>query len=263
MDLRAIRTPLIAPGDDLVEVLASSLAESLHEQDLICVVSKAVAVAQGRLVDLATVEPSPEALALSETFPRHAAFTELVLREADVVFGSMGAPFFLTEKNGLLTPNAGVDRSNVPNGYAVLWPDQPWAWVRQFWQDLRARFGLRELGVIITDSQLTPMRRGVTGIALAWAGFEGIESQIGHADLYGHSLAVTEKAAADALAAASVLLTGESNERTPFALIRGAPVTFTEREFTPREATIDPQIDLFRMLLDNFPVVQSRHRRAR
>jgi coenzyme F420-0:L-glutamate ligase len=249
MELRVIRTPLVAPGDDLVEVLASSLAESLHEQDVLCVVSKVVAVAQGRLVDLSTVEPSPQALALSKEFPQHAAFTELVLREADAVLGSMGAPFFLTEKGGLLTPNAGVDRSNVPAGYAVLWPHQPWAWVRQFWQDLRARFGLRDLGVIITDSHLTPMRRGVTGIALAWAGFEGIESQIGHADLYGHPLAATEKAVAHDLAAASVLLTGESNERTPFALVRAAPVTFTEREFSPREAVIDPRIDLFRVLM--------------
>ena len=73
----------------------------------------------------------------------------------------------------------------------------------------------------MTDSHVTPLRRGVTGLALAYAGFEGVESQVGKPDLHGHPLRFTEKAVADDLAAASVLVTGEAGESTPFAVVRG------------------------------------------
>lgn len=248
MQITAIRTPLIQNGDDLLSIFIEALDESLHSGDVVAVVSKVIALAQGRVVDLATVEPSPAALALSSQYP---VLAELLLREADAVLGGVaGIPFFLTLKGGLLTPNAGVDWSNAPAGSAILWPHDPWTWARTFWEGLRAHFGLADLGVVVTDSHLTPLRRGVTGIALAWAGFEGIESQIGAHDLYGRPLTVTEKAVADDLAAATVLLTGEADERLPFARVRGAPLRFSDRVIDPREAAIDPAIDLYAVTYD-------------
>jgi coenzyme F420-0:L-glutamate ligase len=243
MQITAIQTPLIQSGDNLLSVFIQALDEPLLAGDVITVVSKVVALEQGRVVDLATIEPSEAALTLSPAYP---VLAELLLREADAVLGGVaGIPFFLTLKGGLLTPNAGVDRSNAPAGSAILWPHDPWGWARTFWEGLRAHFGLTELGVVVTDSHLTPLRRGVTGIALAWAGFEGIESQIGATDLYGSPLTVTEKAVADDLASATVLLTGEADERLPFTRVRGAPVRFTERVIDPREAAIDPTLDLY------------------
>jgi coenzyme F420-0:L-glutamate ligase len=243
MQITAIHTPLIEIGDDLLSVLLSALDEPLQSGDVITVVSKVVALEQGRLVDLATVTPSLAALTLSPDYP---VLAELLLHEADAILGGVaGIPFFLTLKGGLLTPNAGIDQSNAPAGKAILWPQDPWRWARIFWDRLRAHFGLADLGVVITDSHLTPLRRGVTGIALAWAGFEGIESKIGASDLYGRPLTVTEKAVADDLASATVLLTGEADERLPFARVRGAPIHFTERIIDPREVAIDPALDLY------------------
>ena len=248
MEILAVRTPLVAPRQDLLGVLVESLEHPLREREVLCVVSKVVALEQGRLVALSKGKDSAQALSPPS---QQAGLVELLQQEADAVLGRSDGAFYLTLKDGLLVVNAGIDRSNVPDGYAVLWPRDPWTWARRFWERLRNQYGLRELGVVVTDSHLTPLRRGVTGIAVAWAGFEGIDSQIGAPDLYGAPLAVTEKAVADDLASASVLLTGEAGECTPFALVRNAPLTFTDREIDPREPSIDPQIDLFSPLLSD------------
>ena len=103
-----------------------------------------------------------------------------------------------------------------------------------------SHYKAENIGVVVTDSHLTPLRRGVTGVAIAYSGFEGIQSEIGRPDLFGKPLEVTEKAVADDLASAAILEMGESGESTPFALIRGAPVIFTNREINPTEMFINP-----------------------
>jgi dihydrofolate synthase / folylpolyglutamate synthase len=110
---------------------------------------------------------------------------------------------------------------------------------------LQAHYGIDALGVVLTDSRLTPLRRGVTGVAIAYAGFEGVESEVGKPDLFGRPLKVTHKAVADALATTAVLVSGESAEGRPFTLIRSAPVIFTDREIDPREMEVKPQDDLY------------------
>jgi F420-0:gamma-glutamyl ligase len=138
-----------------------------------------------------------------------------------------------------------VDLSNAPPGYAILWPRQPWAWAAALRAQLQAHDGVHDLGVIITDSQVTPLRQGVVGLALAYAGLEGVQNEVGRPDLYARPLTMTRKAVADGLASAAVLLMGEADERTPFVLIRGAPVRFTDRAIDPSETRIDPRQDLF------------------
>ena len=170
---------------------------------------------------------------------------ELVLQEADQLFDVEGGLVYLAYKDNLLVANAGIDLSNAPEGCAILWPERPWEWARAFRQGLKAHFGLIDLGVVVTDSHLMPLRRGVTGLAVAYAGFEGVQSEIGKLDLFGRPMELTEKAVADDLASASVLVTGEAGERTPFAVIRKAPVTFTDRVIDPHEGFIDPRVDLY------------------
>jgi F420-0:gamma-glutamyl ligase len=97
--------------------------------------------------------------------------------------------------------------------------------------------------VIITDSTCRPLRWGVTNIALSWAGFAGIVDERGKKDLYGNPLKVTQRATADALAAAAGVLTGEAAESTPFVLIRHAPVVFTKKTTQPKK--FQPHDDLF------------------
>ena len=218
MQIKAIRTPAIERHQDLVEVLCEALGDRLQEKDVVCVVSKIVAMEQGRVVKISDVKPSPQARQM-----------ERLRYSKDFAF----------------IANAGIDLSNVPDGFAVLWPEKPWEWVKNFREKLRTHWQLEHLGVLMTDSHNTPLRRGVTGLALAYAGFEGVESQVGKPDLYGKPLHITEKAVADDLASAAVLVTGEAGESTPFAVIRGAPITFTHREIDPLEVFINPRVDLY------------------
>lgn len=234
MQAKTIQTPLIRPGTELLPVLLQALSEPLRERDILCITSKIVAIAQGRLVRL-------DELPGADTRQQ---FSGLVRREADWLVNEEG-PVYLTLKEGIWIPNAGIDLSNAPPGYAILWPQQPWQWAASFRAELCAHYGLQELGVLVTDSQVVPLRRGVIGVALAYAGFEGIQSEIGRPDLYARPLTMTSKAVADALATTAVLLMGEADERTPFVLIRDAPVQYTNRTVHPRDAQIDPRQDLF------------------
>jgi coenzyme F420-0:L-glutamate ligase len=250
VDVKPIRTPIIQVAQDLLPILTEALAEPLQNGDIICITSKVVALAQGRVVKLSEIEPSPEALSMerlrySKDFTAHPELAELVLREADEVFVGEGGLVYLTLKDHVFIANAGIDLSNAPDGHAILWPEEPWAWAREFRARLMTSYDLDTLGVLLTDSHLTPLRRGVTGLAMAYAGFEGIESEIGEPDLFCRPLQVTERAIADDLAAAAVLVCGEAAEATPFALVRGAPAIFTDRDIDPREVFVDPKIDLY------------------
>lgn len=252
MEIYAVKTPLVQPGQPLLDVLVNHLETPLQERAIVCVTSKIVAVEQNRIVDLAGITPSDEAyrlnmLRFTDNPATAAAFAELVLREADQVFDGLEEPgfVFLTLKDNILVANAGIDLSNVPPGQAVLWPAKPWQWAADFRRALMAHYGLAELGVLLTDSHVKPLRRGVTGVTVAYSGFQGVVSEIGHTDIYGNVLKFTEIAAADSLAAAAVFMMGESAEQTPFAIINGAPVTFTDTDPDPTDSYFAPKYDLY------------------
>jgi coenzyme F420-0:L-glutamate ligase / coenzyme F420-1:gamma-L-glutamate ligase len=247
MKIRAIGAPLIEAGADLLTILTEALPAPLGEGEVVCVASKVAALAQNRVVDLSQVSPTPAAYAAAN---RHIppALAQVILDEADQAFPTPG-PYWLTIKENIFIANAGVDLSNAPEGTAILWPENVWAWAAGFRRQLMAHFGVKRLGVVVVDSHLIPLRRGVTGIALAFAGFEGLQKEVGAPDLYGRPLEVTYKSTADDLASAAVLLMGEGAERTPFAVARGAPVQFTDREIDSAEVAMTPQHDLFAVLV--------------
>ncbi|MEX1019668.1 MAG: coenzyme F420-0:L-glutamate ligase [Litorilinea sp.] len=252
MEIFALRTPLIQPHTDLLTTLTQALDAQvpnvpLVDGDIVCIASKVVALAQGRVVELARVTPSAAAQAAANHHISP-ALAQVILDEADRAFPVPG-PFWLTVKDNIFIANAGVDLSNAPKGTAILWPHATWEWAADFRRQLMAHFGVARLGVVVADSHLIPLRRGVTGIALAFAGFEGIQKEVGVPDLFGRPLAVTYKSTADDLAAAAVLVMGEGAERTPFAVARAAPVQFTDRPIDPAEVTIDLTEDLFAVLV--------------
>ena len=259
MEVQELHTPMVEEGADLLAVLVDAVADNgwgpLRDRDVVCVTSKVVSVSQGRVVDLATAGTlCPQAafagtrvpsLPYATKFTLHPGLAALALGEAEVVFVGEDAGVFFTLMDGTWIANAGVDLSNVREGAAILWPSDPWGWVATFRRRLCERYALANLGVVLTDSRVPHLRRGVTGVAIAYAGFEGVQSEIGRPDLFGHPLQVTEKAVADDLAAAAVLVCGEAAEQTPFALVRGAPVVFTDRIVAPSEARVDPAHDLY------------------
>ncbi|MFH1012325.1 MAG: coenzyme F420-0:L-glutamate ligase [Candidatus Peregrinibacteria bacterium] len=224
MEFIPLKSPRLDTGVDLVQVLDQVLTrrgEVLQERDILIVASKVVSYAEGRLVPCESMEP-------------------LVRKEADKVYGK--GEMLLTLKNKILIPNAGIDQSNAPMGQAILWPEDPFISARR----LRAAFDLTEFGVLITDSTVRPLRRGVSGIAIGWAGFEGVQDKRGSVDLYGRKLKYTQLAVADQLASAAELLMGNTNESIPFVIARGADVVFTDQSFGPDDYWIDPSECLYR-----------------
>lgn len=247
MEITAIQTPIIEPRADLFAILTGVLDAPLVDGDILCIASKVVALAQDRVARLDQIEPSAAAhdVANPHISP---ALAQVILDEADQAFPVPG-PFWLTIKDNIFIANAGVDLSNTPRGTAVLWPQDAWQWAAEFRRRLLQHYGLTRLGIVIADSHLIPLRRGVSGIALAFAGFEGVQKEVGAPDLFGRPLAVTYKSTADELAAAAVLIMGEGAERTPFARARRAPIQFTDRDIDPTEVVMQREQDLFAVLL--------------
>jgi dihydrofolate synthase / folylpolyglutamate synthase len=157
-----------------------------------------------------------------------------------------GIAFTIT-KNSLI-PSAGIDESNGGD-YYILWPKDAQSTANEVRQHLQQRFGLRQVGVIITDSTCQPMRRGTIGIALAHSGFASQHNYVGQPDLYGRPFTVSQSNISGGLASAAVVTMGEGTEQTPLCLIRDAMfVDFQERNPSAQELkaiTISLEEDLF------------------
>jgi F420-0:gamma-glutamyl ligase len=146
----------------------------------------------------------------------------VVVNEADQILGGVNG-FLLTVKNGILTPNAGVDLKNSPPGTATLWPINPDRSAHQLRLNLERRYKTT-IGVEIVDSHVTALRLGTVGLAIGVSGFVPIRDRRGVRDIFGRSVRVTQANVADDMAAAAHSLMGESAERVGAVLIRGAPV---------------------------------------
>lgn len=156
---------------------------------------------------------------------------------------------YLTLKDGHWCANAGVDESNVAGGGLILWPKNSNQVARVLRKRLRRHYKIKELGILITDSRIFPLRAGVSGVALGYAGFAGLRNYIGKKDLFGRRLKVTKTNVADGLAAAAVMVMGEGRESTPLALIEDSKIQF-KANTDPRELRILPKDDLYRPLFD-------------
>ncbi|MEM3700595.1 MAG: coenzyme F420-0:L-glutamate ligase [Candidatus Bathyarchaeia archaeon] len=227
MKLYAVKTKVICVGDNLVDVILDALKEQgleLEDKDIIALTSKVVAYAENRLIKLSEIEPSEKAEELAKRFSLQPAFAELILKEADRIYGGV-AKAVLTLKNGILTANAGIDNKNAPMDYAILWSCNPQKWAGYIREEIKSRTG-RRVGVLIVDSGLVPLRKGTVGLALAVAGFKPIKDRRGEKDIYGKPITITQHAVADDLASAAHFLMGEAAEKTPLVIIRGANVDF-------------------------------------
>jgi putative folate metabolism gamma-glutamate ligase len=241
MKVTALRTHTIAATDrDLYAVLDRHLP-SLGETSVLAITSKIVALCEGRVVPLGAADKQRLIQAEAE------AYLPPELNRYQVA---------LTIKQGILIPSAGIDESNSDQHY-VLWPAAPQETANTIRTYLRQRFGLRQVGVIITDSKTTPLRWGVTGVAVAHSGFQALNSYVGRTDLFGRPLRMTKANVADALAAAAVLVMGEGDEQTPLAIIDDLPfVHFQAHDPTAEELEalhIALEDDLFAPLLTAVP----------
>jgi len=227
LKLYPVKTKLVECGDDIVEVILQSLNKEnieLDDNDVLAVASKILAYAQNRVINLKDVKPSQKAMELAKQFSLQPEFAELILREADKIYGGVEKAV-LTLKNEVLTANAGIDNKNAPSNHVVLWPSDTEKWAKNIREEIKKRTG-KLVGVIIVDSGLMPLRIGTTGLALAVAGFKPIRDFRDKKDIYGRPIAITRHAVADDLASAAHLLMSETTEKTPIVIIRDAPVDF-------------------------------------
>jgi coenzyme F420-0:L-glutamate ligase / coenzyme F420-1:gamma-L-glutamate ligase len=216
MPLRVDRE--IRPGDDLADVLLAA-AQAPAAGDVLVVSHKAVAKAEGRLVDLRTVTPSERALelALPDGDPRMA---ELVLRESRRIVRRRGSLLIAETHHGFVCASAGIDRSNAPGpDIVILLPVDPDASAARLRSEVLERTGA-SIAVVVADTMGRPLRNGIVGTAIGVSGLEPLRGYQGEQDAAGYTLRTTQVAVADELAAAADLVLGKL-ERVPAALIRG------------------------------------------
>lgn len=215
--------PEVGPGDRLPDLLLAALARQrrrLRAGDVLVVKHKIVSKAEGRIVRLAGVMPSPRARRWARRWQHDARLVELVLREARRVVRT-GHGMLITETHhGFICANSGVDLSNVDGGEsAVLLPLDPDASARRLHQALQRRTG-RHIPVIIADSFGRPWREGLTEAALGVAGLRPLHDYRGRRDPHGYTLHATAECVADELACLAGLVCGKLG-RTPACIIRG------------------------------------------
>lgn len=241
MQICPIKTHKIAISEQSLLALLDAYVLALAERSILAITSKIVAICEGRMVKLDAVEKQT-----------------LIVQEADYFLPAALSKYNtpLTIKQNILIPAAGIDESNS-DGHYILWPYDPQQSANRVRVHLQQRFHLQQVGVMITDSNVTPLRMGVTGVALAHSGFQALNDYVGKADLFGRPLRFTRVNVVDALATAAVLVMGEGSEQTPLALIEDLPfVTFQDRDPTPAEVQqlrIPLEDDLYGPLLTLAP----------
>ncbi|UCC33161.1 MAG: coenzyme F420-0:L-glutamate ligase [Candidatus Bathyarchaeota archaeon] len=245
MQLFGIRTSLIKPKDDLVGIILDVTSRQkliIDNGDLLMLASKIISTVQGRLMKFDTIIPSEKAKRLGEKYELAPRFVEVVLMEAERVYGGVSGAL-LTLKDGVLIPNAGVDQKNVPKGFVVLWPAAPHEVAENIRSEIIKRIG-KNIGVLIVDSHVSPLRMGTTGLAIGIAGFNPVRDCRAERDLYGSELLLTRHDLADDLAGAAHLLMGETSGSMPAVLAKGAPISLSE-ELNPSSVLIEEKGCLF------------------
>jgi coenzyme F420-0:L-glutamate ligase/coenzyme F420-1:gamma-L-glutamate ligase len=224
-EVRLIRLPglpEIQLGDDLTAQIADAARRarvSFENGDILVIAQKIVSKAEGAVVRLATIRPSPQALALAARLKKDPRAVEVVLQQSRRIVRSEHVLIAET-RHGFVCANAGVDHSNVPGEDVVtLLPRDPDLSAKRLAAALRQVTGKR-VAVIISDTFGRPWRLGLTDVAIGASGVPVLHDLRGTRDRHGKPLSATVLAVADELAAAAGLLMRKS-EGSPVILIRG------------------------------------------
>jgi coenzyme F420-0:L-glutamate ligase/coenzyme F420-1:gamma-L-glutamate ligase len=219
--------PLVRRDDDLVGLIAEGLERGgivPRGGDVFVLAQKIVSKAEGRMVDLAAVDPSAEAIELAGQVQKDPRLVELILSESVRVVRTRPGLLIVEHRLGFVVANAGVDQSNVASPdepqRALLLPVDPDASAEILRRRLSQRFGV-PVAVIINDSFGRAWRRGTCGVAIGAAGLPSLMDLRGSPDLFGRELQVSITGHADEIAAAASLVMGQGAEGQPVAIVRG------------------------------------------
>lgn len=224
MIVRPIKTKIFTEGEDLVSFITRYF-KNIPERSVLVVTSKIVALAEGR----------------TATDDGRITKEKLIKAESELAIATKYT--WLTVKDGMVMASAGIDESNA-NGKFILLPRDSFKSATLLRMTLKKKYGLKHLGVLITDSRTMPLRAGVTGVAVGYAGFCGVKDYRGLPDIFGRKLKFSRVDVADSLAAAAVLEMGEGNECRPLALISEPQIVF-KNKINRQELNISLKDDMY------------------
>lgn len=230
MIIKAIKTRKFLPPQDNLEELLSDNINSLEEGSIVVVTSKVVAIGEGSCIDVSKIERDALIIAEADKYlPRDLSPQGLVIQ---------------TIKDNMLVASAGVDESNG-NGYFVLWPKNSQTSAKRIWEFLREKYNVKKIGVLITDSRLTPLRAGVVGYGIGYFGFKPLKDYRGKIDLFGREFKMETSNIPDSLASAAVLEMGEGSECQPLAIITDVSYIEFVSETKDEDLNIQFEKDMF------------------
>lgn len=238
--------PQIQPGDDLPSLLLEAIDAAkvgLKDGDILVMCQKIVSKAEGAVLDLKTVTPSPFAKQIAEMWEKDPRMVEVVLTESSRIIRMKDGVIITETKHGWVCANSGVDASNtIAEDVVILLPKDPDASARNIRIAIQERRNI-SIGVVITDTFGRPWRDGLVEFALGVSGLDPLDDQRGEEDLQGRELHHTVVAVADELAAAAGLLM-EKSAAMPAIIIRG--YKFKPAEVGSESLKRPADTDLFR-----------------
>jgi coenzyme F420-0:L-glutamate ligase/coenzyme F420-1:gamma-L-glutamate ligase len=235
--------PEVRPGDDLVGMVAGAVRGSLRSGDVLVVTHKIMSKAEGRLVDLNTVESSALAKEYAARWGKDPRQIEVVFRESRRVVRMDRGVVISETRHGFVCANAGVDASNVPGEDTVcLLPVDPDRSAARLREALHCRLGV-EVAVVVSDSFGRAWRFGITDVAIGVSGMDPLADYRGQNDPHGYPMEASVLAVADELAAAAELVMGKT-DGVPMAIVRG--YAYGKDAGTGQDLLMPPERDMFR-----------------
>lgn len=235
--------PEVRPGDDLDGLVAEAVGGVLRAGDVLVVTHKVMSKAEGRLVDLGTVQPSPLAKEYAARWGKDPRQIEVVFRESRRIVRMDRGVVISETRHGFVCANAGVDASNVPGAETVcLLPVDPDRSAARLREALRLRLGV-EAPVVVSDSFGRAWRFGITDVAIGVSGMDPLADYRGQNDPHGYPMEASVLAVADELAAAAELVMGKT-DGVPLAIVRG--YEYGRGEGTGQDLLMPPERDMFR-----------------
>jgi len=232
----------ISGEEKLVELILSSIKPKLEDGDILVISQKIISKKEGRVVHLPEVIPSILAVGIAAEYEKDPKLIEVIMSESKRIVRMENQVIITETKNGIICANAGVDESNIENGYASLLPIDCDKSANEIQKQIFEKTG-KSIAILIADTFGRPFRMGQTNCAIGVSGMDSIKDYRGKKDIFGKIMRVTEIAIADEICSAAELVMGKTS-KTPVVLVRNF-------QFEPNKGTANSMIrpeneDLFR-----------------